>query len=159
VHTHYGGQATWGPWLTHSSWHGVTIAVMGNCGVGFAPAGPQGRDRLIGLMEGVEDIPGAALSEGIRRQWETFPEYLDALWRTPLAIDVGAQEPHGALRVWVIRARPDMIRAATRPRRGRYPTFHRRRLGEFPRPGRRSRTCERCMVERTGRSIRHLPVM
>jgi hypothetical protein len=105
VHTHYDGQATWDPWLTPSSWHGVTTAVMGNCGVGFAPVRPQDRDWLIGLMEGVEDIPGAALSEGIRWQWETFPEYLDALSRTPLAIDVGAQVPHGALRVWVMGAR------------------------------------------------------
>jgi N-acyl-D-amino-acid deacylase len=85
VHTRYDGQATWDPWLTPSSWHGVTTVVMGNCGVGFAPVRPGDRDWLIGLMEGVEDIPGAALSEGIRWQWETFPEYLDALARTPRA--------------------------------------------------------------------------
>jgi len=93
VHTHYDGQATWDPWLTPSSWHGVTTVVMGNCGVGFAPVRPQDRDWLIGLMEGVEDIPGAALSEGIRWQWETFPEYLDAVARVPRVLDVYAALP------------------------------------------------------------------
>ncbi len=105
VHTHYDGQATWDPYLTPSSWHGVTTVVMGNCGVGFAPVKPDRRQWLIGLMEGVEDIPGAALSEGIRWEWETFPQYLDALDRRPLAIDVGTQVPHGALRVWVMGER------------------------------------------------------
>ena len=79
IHTHYDGQVTWDPLLTPSSWHGVTTVVMGNCGVGFAPVRPDRHDWLIGLMEGVEDIPGAALAEGIRWGWETFPEYLDAL--------------------------------------------------------------------------------
>jgi N-acyl-D-aspartate/D-glutamate deacylase len=105
VHTHYDGQVTWDPYLTPSSWHGVTTVVMGNCGVGFAPVKPDRHDWLIGLMEGVEDIPGAALAEGIRWEWETFPEYLDALARKPLAIDVGAQVPHGALRVYVMGER------------------------------------------------------
>ena len=81
VHTHYDGQCTWDPYLSPSSWHGVTTAVMGNCGVGFAPVKPQMREWLIQLMEGVEDIPNAALSEGIKWQWETFPEYMDALER------------------------------------------------------------------------------
>ena len=91
IHTHYDGQATWDPLLTPSSWHGVTTVVMGNCGVGFAPVKPEDREFLIELMEGVEDIPGAALAEGIDWQWETFPEYLDALEKIPRAIDVAAQ--------------------------------------------------------------------
>lgn len=102
VHTHFDGQVTWDPYLTPSSWHGVTTVVMGNCGVGFAPVAPDRRQWLIGLMEGVEDIPGTALAEGIRWEWESFPEYLDAIERTPLAIDVGAQVPHGALRAYVM---------------------------------------------------------
>jgi N-acyl-D-aspartate/D-glutamate deacylase len=79
VHSHYDGQATWDDVLAPSAWHGVTTTVMGNCGVGFAPAKPDRHDWLIGLMEGVEDIPGTALAEGIDWAWETFPEYLDAL--------------------------------------------------------------------------------
>jgi len=102
VHTHYDGQVTWDPEITPSSWHGVTTVVMGNCGVGFAPADPGRRDWLIGLMEGVEDIPGTALAEGITWEWESFPEYLDAIEKTPHAIDVGAQVPHGALRAYVM---------------------------------------------------------
>ena len=105
VHTHYDGQVTWDPEITPSSWHGVTTVVMGNCGVGFAPAHPERRDWLIGLMEGVEDIPGTALAEGINWEWESFPEYLDAIEKTPHAIDVGAQVPHGALRAYVMGAR------------------------------------------------------
>jgi len=105
VHTHYDGQVSWDAELTPSSWHGVTTVVMGNCGVGFAPADPARHDWLIGLMEGVEDIPGTALAEGIRWDWESFPEYLDAIDRTPLAIDVGAQLPHGALRAYVMGER------------------------------------------------------
>lgn len=102
VHTHYDGQCTWDPYLSPSSWHGVTTAVMGNCGVGFAPVKPQMREWLIQLMEGVEDIPNAALSEGIKWQWETFPEYMDALERMPRALDIGCQVPHGALRPYVM---------------------------------------------------------
>ncbi len=102
VHTHYDGQVTWDPEITPSSWHGVTTVVMGNCGVGFAPADPGRHDWLIGLMEGVEDIPGTALAEGITWEWESFPEYLDAIEKTPHAIDVGAQVPHGALRAYVM---------------------------------------------------------
>lgn len=105
IHTHYDGQATWDPLLAPSSWHGVTTVVMGNCGVGFAPVKPQDREFLIQLMEGVEDIPGAALSEGIDWQWESFPEYLDALEKTPRAIDVAAQVPHGAVRAYVMGER------------------------------------------------------
>src|SRR5882672_10291120 len=95
IHTHYDGQATWDPYLTPSSWHGVTTVVMGNCGVGFAPARPDRHQWLIGLMEGVEDIPGSALAEGIKWEWQSFPEYLDAVERMPRVLDVGAQVPHG----------------------------------------------------------------
>jgi N-acyl-D-aspartate/D-glutamate deacylase len=102
IHTHYDGQATWDPLLAPSSWHGVTTAVMGNCGVGFAPVRPTDHQFLIDLMEGVEDIPGSALAEGIDWKWERFPEYLDALESKPRAIDVGAQVPHAAVRAYVL---------------------------------------------------------
>jgi len=102
IHTHYDGQATWDAEMTPSAWHGVTTVVMGNCGVGFAPAAPDRHDWLIGLMEGVEDIPGSALSEGMDWSWESFPEYLDALERLPRTVDVGTQVPHGAVRAYVM---------------------------------------------------------
>ncbi|HWE99740.1 MAG TPA: amidohydrolase family protein [Caulobacteraceae bacterium] len=105
IHTHYDGQATWDPLLAPSSWHGVTTAVMGNCGVGFAPVRPDQHDFLIQLMEGVEDIPGSALAEGIDWKWERFPEYLDALETMPRAIDVGAQVPHAPVRAYVLGER------------------------------------------------------
>ena len=105
IHTHYDGQATWDAHLSPSCWHGVTTVVMGNCGVGFAPVAPERHDWLIGLMEGVEDIPGAALSTGIQWSWESFGEYLDALDRSPLALDVGTQVPHGAVRAYVMGER------------------------------------------------------
>jgi N-acyl-D-aspartate/D-glutamate deacylase len=105
IHTHYDGQVTWDPLLSPSCWHGVTTAVMGNCGVGFAPARPDEHEWLIQLMEGVEDIPGTALADGIAWAWESFPEYLDALDRFPRAIDVAAQVPHGALRAYVMGGR------------------------------------------------------
>jgi len=102
IHTHYDGQATWDPLLTPSSWHGVTTAVFGNCGVGFAPV-KRGTERyLINLMEGVEDIPESVLAEGIDFRWEAFGEYLDALAAMPRIMDVGAQMPHGALRFYVM---------------------------------------------------------
>jgi N-acyl-D-aspartate/D-glutamate deacylase len=113
IHTHYDGQTTWDPLLTPSFWHGVTSVVMGNCGVGFAPVRPGKESWLIGLMEGVEDIPGAALADGIDWQWESFPEYLDALERGSRAIDVAAQLPHGALRAYVMGERGAMNQAAT----------------------------------------------
>jgi len=102
MHTHFDGQATWDPYCTPSGWHGVTTVVMGNCGVGFAPCRAEDREWLIQVMEGVEDIPGSALSEGIQWDWETFPEYLDALERRPFALDVAAQIPHSALRGYVM---------------------------------------------------------
>lgn len=105
VHTHYDGQATWDPILAPSSWHGVTTVVMGNCGVGFAPVRPSDHDYLIELMEGVEDIPGAALAEGIDWTWESFPEYLDALEAKERTIDVATQVPHGAIRAYVMGER------------------------------------------------------
>lgn len=105
IHTHYDGQATWDGELAPSTPHGVTTLMMGNCGVGFAPAKPDQHEFLIELMEGVEDIPGAALSEGISWDWETFPEYLDALERRTYAADIGAMIAHGPLRAYVMGKR------------------------------------------------------
>ena len=102
VHTHYDAQVSWDPYLTPSSWHGVTTVVMGNCGVGFAPAHPDRHDWLIELMEGVEDIPGSAMTEGITWQWETYPQYLDAIDQRPHAVDIGTQIAHGPLRAYVM---------------------------------------------------------
>ena len=102
IHTHYDGQATWDPEVSPSGWHGVTTVVMGNCGVGFAPARESDRAWLIQLMEGVEDIPGTALAEGMNWNWETFGEYLDEVERTPRVLDVASLVPHGALRAYVL---------------------------------------------------------
>ena len=105
IHTHYDGQATWDPYMTPSSWHGVTTAVFGNCGVGFAPVRRGSEPYLINLMEGVEDIPETALAEGIDFTWQSFPEYLDALAAMPRIMDIGAQVPHAALRFFVMGER------------------------------------------------------
>jgi len=107
IHTHYDAQATWDPYFTPSSWHGVTSVVMGNCGVGFAPCHPaaEARDTLIDLMEGVEDIPGAALTEGMKWSWETYPEFLDAIEAKPHVLDFGSLVPHGAVRAYVMGER------------------------------------------------------
>ena len=113
IHTHYDGQAIWDQRLAPSSWHGVTTAVMGNCGVGFAPVRAQDRQRLIELMEGVEDIPGVALHEGLDWAWESFPDFLNALERKPHDIDFGAQLPHAALRVYVMGERASRLEMAT----------------------------------------------
>ena len=113
VHTHYDAQVSWDPWMTPSSWHGVTTIVMGNCGVGFAPARPDRHEWLIELMEGVEDIPGSAMTEGITWEWSSFPEYLDAIAAHPHAIDIGTQIAHGPLRAFVMGERGAANEAAS----------------------------------------------
>lgn len=105
IHTHYDAQVSWDAYLTPSSWHGVTTAVMGNCGVGFAPARPDRHEWLIELMEGVEDIPGSAMTDGIDWRWETFPEYLDAVASRRYVFDIGTQIAHGPLRGYVMGQR------------------------------------------------------
>ncbi len=105
IHTHYDGQISWDSLLEPSSGHGVTTVVGGNCGVGFAPVRPGHEDWLIGLMEGVEDIPGTALTEGISWGWESYPEYLDVVEKQRFAVDVGSQVAHGAVRAYAMGER------------------------------------------------------
>ena len=102
IHTHYDGQVSWDTLMEPSSGHGVTTVVVGNCGVGFAPVRPGKEEWLVQLMEGVEDIPGTALHEGIQWEWETFPEYLDSIDARRYAVDVAAYVPHGAVRGYVM---------------------------------------------------------
>jgi N-acyl-D-aspartate/D-glutamate deacylase len=113
IHTHYDGQAVWDNHMAPSAWHGVTTAVMGNCGVGFAPCKPDDREKLVELMEGVEDIPGPVMHEGLNWQWESFPEYLTALDRRDRDIDLCALLPHAAVRVYVMGERAIRHEAAT----------------------------------------------
>jgi N-acyl-D-aspartate/D-glutamate deacylase len=113
VHTHYDGQATWDPVLAPSSWHGATTIVFGNCGVGFAPVRQQHQQALIEMMEGVEDIPGIVLTEGLKWDWESFPEYLDALAKLPRTIDIAAQIAHHPLRVYAMGERAIAREAAS----------------------------------------------
>ncbi len=112
AHTHYDGQAMWDPLLAPSCWHGVTTAIFGNCGVGFAPVRPQHRAALMELMEGVEEIPGVVLADGLTWDWESFPDFLDALERRPRAIDIAAQLAHHPLRVYVMGDRAIRLEAA-----------------------------------------------
>src|ERR1700746_98214 len=105
LHTHYDGQGTWSQDITPSSQNGVTTAIMGNCGVCFAPCRPSDHQRLIQLMEGVEDIPEPVLSAGLPWEWESFPDYMDWLAKRNFDIDIGAQLPHAALRVYVMGER------------------------------------------------------
>ena len=119
IHSHFDGQVCWDKQITPSCWHGVTTVVMGNCGVGFAPVKPGTHEKLVRIMESVEDIPGSALSEGITWNWESFAEYLDAI-DTPYVMDIGTQVPHVALRHYVMgdrcygdATRDDMEQMAT----------------------------------------------
>jgi N-acyl-D-amino-acid deacylase len=113
IHTHYDGQATWAERISPSSTHGVTTVVTGNCGVGFAPCRPSDHDELVRLMEGVEDIPGLVLTEGLAWDWESFPDYLDAIDRRRHDVDIATQLPHSALRVFVMGQRAVRREAAT----------------------------------------------
>ena len=112
IHTHYDGQATWDETFSPSIHHGVTTVVMGNCGVGFAPVERGREGELIKLMEGVEDIPGAALAEGIRWNWESFPQFMDALDATPHSLDYLVQVPHDPVRMAVMGERAFTQQAA-----------------------------------------------
>ena len=164
IHTHYDGQATWDDVLAPTAWHGVTTLVMGNCGVGFAPAAPDRHDWLIGLMEGVEDIPGTALAEGIDWEWETFPEYLDALDRRRWTMDVGTQIAHGAVRAYVMGERGARNEPATPEDIARDDAIVREAIAAgalglldvaHDRPHRHRRRARARHLRRRGRAVRH----
>ena len=163
IHTHYDGQATWDDRLEPSASHGVTTVIAGNCGVGFAPVRPGGQAELVELMEGVEDIPGIALYEGIKWNWETFPQYLDLLDQKRWSMDVGTQVPHGAVRVYVMGERGVQNEASTaRGHRADGGDHARRNLGgrvgvldvAHPRPSIDQRAAGAGHVRRRRRSVR-----
>ncbi len=166
IHTHYDGQVSWDSLLEPSSGHGVTTIVTGNCGVGFAPVRPGTEKWLIELMEGVEDIPGTALTEGITWGWETYPEYLDAIGKHKFAVDVGSQVAHGAVRAYAMGERgarnepatPDDIEAmgrlVQRGDRGRRARLLDVAHDGAPRDGRRAGARH---VRRRGRAVRSRP--
>ena len=165
IHTHYDGQATWDALLTPSCWHGVTTVVMGNCGVGFAPVRKGNEQFLIGLMEGVEDIPGTALAAGMRWGWESFPEFLDVLDQRAHAMDLGTQVPHGAVRGYVMGERgarnepadPADIDAMAAIVREGLGGRARVLLEPDARPPRHRRRARPRHLRRRGRAVRHRP--
>ena len=135
IHTHYDGQATWESRMQPSSWHGVTTVVMGNCGVGFAPCRPDDHDRLVRLMEGVEDIPFPVLTEGLPWNWESYPDYLNRLGERRFDVDIGSQLPHAALRVFVMGQRASTANWRPKPTSPPWPRSRRKYRGRGYRLG------------------------
>jgi N-acyl-D-aspartate/D-glutamate deacylase len=154
LHTHYDAQVTWSSEITPSSWNGVTTAVIGNCGVGFAPCRPEQRDMLVKLMEGVEDIPEVVLTEGLPWNWETFEDYLDALGKRPYDLDVVTQVPHAALRVYVMGQRGADREPATAEDRARMAAL----AGAGIKAGALGFSTSRTINHRT-RDGRHIPTL